>query len=70
MRRGAILIAALSAMLWQSVALARAGITVEALADLQHTVHDQDQGHHDVGSFHLGATEVITVRLTTRQAGN
>ena len=53
-------------MLWQSVALARAGITVEAMADVQHTVQDQDQGHHDVGSFHLGDTEVITVRLTVR----
>jgi len=66
MRGDAILIAALSVMLWQSLALARAGITVEALADLEHTVQDQDQGHHDVGSFHLGDTEVITVRLTVR----
>ena len=53
-------------MLWQSVALARAGITVVALPDVQHTVQDQDQGHHDVGSFHLGDSEVITVRLTVR----
>lgn len=66
MRGDAILIAALSVMLWQSSALARAGITVEALADLQHTVQDQDQGHHYVGSFHFGDMEVIMVRLTVR----
>jgi hypothetical protein len=66
MRRGANLIAALSAMLWQSVELARAGITVDALADLQLTVQDQDQDHHDVGSFHLGDAEVITVRFPVR----
>jgi hypothetical protein len=53
-------------MLWQSVELARAGITVESLADLQLTVQDQDQDHHDVGSFHLGDAEVITVRFTVR----
>lgn len=60
MRRSAILIAMLFAVLWQSVALARAGITVEALADLEHAVlHWQNEGHHhhDDGSFHVGDSE-------------
>lgn len=46
----------LLAMLWQSVALARAGSTVNALADMVHTaLHWQQQGHHhhEDGSYHL-----------------
>ena len=46
----------LLAMLWQSVALARAGSTVNALADLEHTaLHWQEEGHHhhEDGSYHL-----------------
>lgn len=45
----------LLAMLWQSVALARAGSTVNALADLEHTaLHWQEEGHHhhEDGSYH------------------
>jgi hypothetical protein len=43
-------------MLWQSVALARVGSTVNALVDMQHTaLHWQDEGHHhhEDGSYHL-----------------
>lgn len=56
MRRTAILIVMLFAMLWQSVALARVGSTVNALADTEHTaLHWQEEGHHhhEDGSFHL-----------------
>ena len=43
-------------MLWQSVALARPGSTVNVLSDLAHAaLHWQQEGHHhhDDGSFHL-----------------
>lgn len=46
----------LFAMLWQSVALGRAGSTVNALADMAHAaLHWQEQGHHhhEDGSYHL-----------------
>lgn len=56
MRRSAILLVMLFAMLWQSVAMARIGSTVNALADLAHaTLHWQAEAHHhhDDGSYHL-----------------
>lgn len=56
MRRSAILLAVLLAMLWQSVALARPGSTVNVLADLEHAaLHWQEEGHHHHpdGSFSL-----------------
>lgn len=56
MRRSFVLLIMLMAMLWQSVALARAGSTVNALADVGHAVlHWQGQGHHHHGdgSYHL-----------------
>jgi len=59
-RRSITLIAILFAMLWQSAALARVGVTAEALADLGHAVsHWQDEAHHhhDDGSFHFGDSE-------------
>ena len=46
----------LFAMLWQSVALARFGSTVNVFADLTHAaLHWQEVGHHhhDDGSYHL-----------------
>jgi hypothetical protein len=55
MRRSAILLVMLFAMLWQSVAMARVGSTVNALADLEHaTLHWQEEGHHhhEDGSYH------------------
>lgn len=45
----------LFAMLWQTVALARAGSTVNALADMEHAaLHWQEEGHHhhEDGSYH------------------
>ncbi len=56
MNRAGIVIALLFAMLWQSIALARAGSTVEAVSDPAHAVlHWQDEGHHhhDDGSHHF-----------------
>jgi hypothetical protein len=56
MRRTAVLLSVLFAMLWQSVALARPGSTVNVLADLEHAaLHWQDEGHHhhDDGSYHV-----------------
>ncbi|MBA2721371.1 MAG: hypothetical protein H0U56_00420 [Methylibium sp.] len=56
MNRAGIVIALLFAMLWQSIALARAGSTVEAVSDPAHAaLHWQDEGHHhhDDGSHHF-----------------
>jgi hypothetical protein len=55
MHRTAVLLVMLFAMLWQSVALARAGSTVNALVDMEHTaLHWQEEGHHhhEDGSYH------------------
>ena len=56
MRRTAVLLVMLLAMFWQSVALARLGSTVNALADREHTaLHWHEVGHHhlDDGSLQL-----------------
>jgi hypothetical protein len=56
MRRSTVLFVMLFAMLWQSVAFARAGSTANALADLGHAaLHWQEEGHHhhEDGSYHL-----------------
>ncbi|MBP6901154.1 MAG: hypothetical protein KBC73_13755 [Burkholderiaceae bacterium] len=45
----------LFALLWQSLALARPGSTVNALVDAEHAaLHWQEEGHHhhDDGSYH------------------
>jgi hypothetical protein len=56
MQRSAVLLVMLLAMLWQSVAMARGGSTVNVLADVQHAaLHWQGASHqhHDDGSYHL-----------------
>ncbi|RVU43870.1 hypothetical protein EOE66_19635 [Rubrivivax rivuli] len=56
MRRSAVLFLMLAAMLWQSVAMARPGSSVNVLADLEHAaLHwlEESHHHHDDGSFHL-----------------
>lgn len=66
----------LLAMLWQSVALARVGSTVNALANLEHaTLHWQEEGHHhhEDGSYHLddsneSAQHVVTDHLSASLA--
>lgn len=55
MRRSVVLFIMLFAMLWQMVAVARPGSTLNALADLEHSaLHWQDEGHHhhEDGSYH------------------
>ena len=55
MRRSATLLVMLFAMLWQSVAMARVGSTVNPLADLGHaTLHwlEEAHHHHEDGSYH------------------
>ena len=55
MFRTAVVLTLLFAMLWQSVALARVGSTVNVLADQAHAaLHWQEEGHHhhDNGSYH------------------
>jgi len=66
MRRSAVLLAMLFAMLWQSVALARPGSTVNVLADLEHAaLHLQEEGHHhhDDGTFHLDDSQDSTLHV-------
>jgi hypothetical protein len=56
MRRSAVLFVMLFAIFWQSVAVARVGSTVNALADLEHAaLHWQEKAHHhhEDGSYHL-----------------
>ena len=56
MRRLPVLLLILIAMLWQSVAMARIGSTVNALADMEHAaLHWQAESHHhhEDGSYHL-----------------
>ena len=56
MHRRAVLLVVLFAMFWQTVAMARAGSTVNALADMEHTaLHWLEEGHHhhEDGSYHL-----------------
>jgi hypothetical protein len=55
MRRSVTLLIVLFAMLWQSVAMARVGSTVNVLADMGHAaLHWQEAGHHhhEDGSYH------------------
>jgi hypothetical protein len=56
MFRSAVLVVLLLALCWQSLALARAGSTVNVLADVAHTaLHWQGEGHHhhEDGSYQL-----------------
>ena len=68
MRRSAVLLVMLFAMLWQSVALARPGSTVIVLADIEHAAlhwHGEGHHHHDDGSFHLDDSKASTLHLLT-----
>ena len=56
MRRTAIVLAMLFAMLWQSVVTARVGPTVNVLADREHAAlhwNESSHHHHEDGTFHL-----------------
>ena len=68
MRRSAVLFVMLFAMLWQSLAQARPGSTINVLADAEHAaLHWQEEGHHhhDDGSFHLDDSPASTFHLVS-----
>ena len=68
MRRPFVLVVLLFAMLWQSVALARIGSSVNALADLEHAALHLQQAahhHHEDGSYHLDESYESTQHLLT-----
>ena len=72
MRSSLVLLALLFAMLWQSVALARVGSTVNVLADLEHAaLHWQEEGHHhhDDGSYHLDDSNESAQHVLADHAG-
>ncbi|CAG1012708.1 hypothetical protein BURC_00238 [Burkholderiaceae bacterium] len=72
MRRTAVLLAMLIAILWQSLALARVGSTVNALADPEHAaLHWQDEGHHhhDDGSYQLDDSNASVQHVLSDHAG-
>lgn len=57
MSRLTVIVVVLMALLWQSIAMARIGSTVNVLADPAHAaLHWQEAGHHhhDDGSYHTG----------------
>jgi hypothetical protein len=76
MRRSLVVFVVLAAMLWQSVAMARPGSTVNVLADLEHAaLHWQEEGHHhhDDGSVHVDDSQaskfhVLADHLTSATA--
>ena len=76
MRRSAVLFVILFGMLWQSLALARVGSTVNVLADAGHAaLHWQGESHHHHGdgSYHLddskeSAQHVVTDHLNASLA--
>ncbi len=66
MRRSAVLLVMLFAMLWQSMALARPGSTVNVMADFEHAaLHWQGEGHHhhEDGSFHQDDSQASTFHV-------
>lgn len=68
MRRTFVLVAMLFAMLWQSVALARIGSTVNALADTGHAAlhwQELDHHHHDDGSYHFDDSKESAQHMVT-----
>jgi hypothetical protein len=74
MRRSAILVVVLFAMLWQSIALARVGSAPYPLADLEHAaLHwlDENHHHHEDGSYHLDSSpESVQHALSDHGSGS
>ena len=76
MRRSAVLFIILFGMLWQSLALARVGSSVNVLADAAHAaLHWQGENHHHHadGTYHLddskeSAQHVVTDHLSASLA--
>lgn len=72
MRRKLVLALMLIAMLWQSVALARAGSTVNALADPAHAMlHWLNVGHHhhEDGSYQVDDSKESTHHVAIDHPG-
>ena len=72
MRRIATVTLMVLALLWQSVALARVGSTVNVLADLEHAaLHWQSTSHHhhDDGSYHEEDSAEASQHLMTDHLG-
>ena len=70
MRRCVVLFLTLFAMLWQTLAVARVGSTVNALIDIEHTaLHWQQEGHHhhEDGSYHLDDSNESVQHLISDQ---
>jgi len=68
MRSLPILLVVLFAMLWQSLAMARLGSTVNVLADLKHAaLHWQGEGHHhqEDGSYQLDDSHESAKHMVT-----
>lgn len=68
MKRATTVVLLLIAMLWQSVAMARVGSTVNPVSDLAHAVmHWQDEGHHhhDDGTYHVDESSESVQHLIT-----
>ena len=68
MRRSAVLLVMLFAMLWHSVAMARIGSTVNVLADLEHaTLHwlEEAHHHHEDGSYHQDDSKESVQHMVT-----
>lgn len=66
MRRSSVLLVVLLAMLWQSLAMARPGSSINVLADLGHAILHWQQAahhHHDDGSFQLDDSQASTVHV-------
>jgi hypothetical protein len=68
MRRSVFLFVMLFAILWQSVAMARVGSTVNPLADLEHATlhwHEEAHHHHEDGSYHLDDSKESVQHVVT-----
>jgi hypothetical protein len=63
MSRSAVILFVLLAMLWQSLAMARVGSSVNVLADVQHAAlhwHEESHQHDDDGTYQLDDSKEST----------
>jgi len=70
MRSIPVILILLFSMLWQSVAMARMGSTVNVLVDVQHAaLHWQEEGHHhhEDGSYQLDDSTASAQHLAVEQ---
>ena len=70
-KRTALILLVLAAMLWQSFASARPGSSINVLLDPQHAaLHWQGEGHHHHGdAYHLDDSEESASHLALDQSG-